>query len=58
MIAIVDFSHVVPGEIVAISINPDFTGKGYGSQKAKATYLRWGRDTVGWAIYLFRRRTV
>ena len=22
--------------------------------KAKATYLRWGRDTFGWAIYLFR----
>ena len=24
--------------------------------KGKATYLRWGRDTVGWAIYVFRRR--
>lgn len=23
---------------------------------AKAAYLRWGRDTVGWAIYVFRRR--
>jgi len=22
--------------------------------KAKASYLRWGRDTVGWAIYVFR----
>jgi len=22
----------------------------------KATYLRWGRDTLGWAIYVFRRR--
>ncbi len=21
----------------------------------KATYLRWGRDTLGWAIYVFRR---
>jgi hypothetical protein len=20
----------------------------------KATYLQWGRDTVGWAIYLFK----
>ena len=25
-------------------------------EKAKATYLRWGRDTLGWAIYMFRRR--
>lgn len=25
--------------------------------KNKAVYLRWGRDTVGWAIYLFRRGT-
>ncbi|NQU44997.1 hypothetical protein HQ520_17055 [bacterium] len=24
--------------------------------KAKATYLRWGRDTLGWAIYVFRHR--
>lgn len=23
--------------------------------KQKATYLRWGRDTLGWAIYVFRR---
>ena len=22
--------------------------------KAKAAYLRWGRDTVGWAMYVFR----
>jgi SAM-dependent methyltransferase len=22
----------------------------------KAAYLRWGRDTTGWAIYVFRRR--
>ena len=22
----------------------------------KATYLRWGRDTLGWAIYVFRRK--
>jgi hypothetical protein len=21
----------------------------------KAAYLRWGRDTLGWAIYVFRR---
>lgn len=24
--------------------------------KSKDTYLRWGRDTVGWAIYVFRGR--
>jgi hypothetical protein len=25
--------------------------------KNKAMYLQWGRDTLGWAIYAFRRRT-
>jgi len=25
-------------------------------EKERATYLRWGRDTLGWAIYVFRRR--
>jgi SAM-dependent methyltransferase len=24
--------------------------------KDRAAYLRWGRDTVGWSIYVFRRR--
>jgi SAM-dependent methyltransferase len=24
--------------------------------KAKVVYLRWGRDTLGWAIYVFRHR--
>jgi SAM-dependent methyltransferase len=24
--------------------------------KEKAVYLRWGRDTLGWAIYVFRHR--
>jgi hypothetical protein len=24
--------------------------------KGKSAYLRWGRDTLGWAIYVFRRR--
>jgi len=24
--------------------------------KAKLSYLRWGRDTLGWAMYAFRRR--
>ena len=26
-------------------------------EKAKAVYVRWGRETLGWAIYVFRRRT-
>jgi SAM-dependent methyltransferase len=26
--------------------------------KDKVSYLRWGRDTVGWSIYVFRRRPV
>lgn len=26
-------------------------------EKEKQIYLRWGRDTIGWAIYLFRRRS-
>ena len=25
------------------------------SAKARDTYLRWGRDTLGWALYLFRK---
>jgi len=25
--------------------------------KERQVYLRWGRDTLGWAIYMFRRRT-
>lgn len=25
-------------------------------EKGKTTYLRWGRNTLGWAIYVFRRR--
>lgn len=25
--------------------------------KARAAYLRWGRDTIGWAIYVFRARS-
>ncbi|MGF3499082.1 MAG: hypothetical protein ACQXXL_05590 [Candidatus Methanosuratincola sp.] len=25
-------------------------------RKEKENYLRWGRDTIGWATYLFRKR--
>ena len=31
---------------------PDLVGR---VAKEKAGYLRWGRDTLGWAIYVFRR---
>jgi len=24
--------------------------------KAKLAYLRWGRDTLGWAMYVFRHQ--
>jgi len=26
-------------------------------EKERTTYLRWGRDTLGWSIYVFRQRT-
>jgi SAM-dependent methyltransferase len=31
---------------------PELTGR---VAKERLTYLRWGRDAVGWAIYVFRR---
>ncbi len=37
--------------------DPDLAAVVERVEKAKATYLRWGRDTLGWAIYIFRRRT-
>ena len=33
---------------------PELTGR---VARERATYLRWGRDTLGWAIYVFWRRT-
>ena len=36
--------------------DPDLAAVVERVEKAKATYLRWGRDTLGWAIYMFRRR--
>ena len=36
--------------------DPDLAALVERVEKAKATYLRWGRDTLGWAIYMFRRR--
>jgi SAM-dependent methyltransferase len=36
--------------------DPDLPELGERVAKAKAAYLRWGRDTLGWAIYVFRHR--
>jgi cyclopropane fatty-acyl-phospholipid synthase-like methyltransferase len=36
--------------------DPDLAAVVERVKKAKAAYLRWGRDTLGWAIYMFRRR--
>ena len=36
--------------------DPDLTEIAARVSKAKLTYLRWGRDTLGWAIYVFRLR--
>jgi SAM-dependent methyltransferase len=36
--------------------DPDLAEVALRVEKARATYLRWGRDTLGWAIYMFRRR--
>jgi SAM-dependent methyltransferase len=34
--------------------DPDVTEVAERVSKAKTAYLRWGRDTLGWAIYMFR----
>lgn len=36
--------------------DPDLAEVAERVNKAKAAYLRWGRDTLGWAIYLFKSR--
>jgi hypothetical protein len=38
--------------------DPDLTEVAERVSKAKTAYLRWGRDTLGWAIYMFRSRSV
>jgi ubiquinone/menaquinone biosynthesis C-methylase UbiE len=38
--------------------DPDLAAVVEQVERAKATYLRWGRDTLGWAIYMFRRSSV
>ncbi|HIH89093.1 TPA: hypothetical protein HA344_07800 [Candidatus Bathyarchaeota archaeon] len=35
--------------------DPDITDLRAVNERYKETYLRWGRDTVGWCIYLFRK---
>ncbi len=36
--------------------DPDLVDVGERVARNKVGYLRWGRDTVGWAIYVFRHR--
>ncbi len=36
--------------------DPDLAELAERVSKAKSAYLRWGRDTLGWAIYMFRSR--
>jgi hypothetical protein len=38
--------------------DPDLAAVVEQVERAKAAYLRWGRDTLGWAIYMFRRSSV
>lgn len=38
------------------SDDPDLRELVHRVAKERAAYLRWGRDTLGWAIYVFRRR--
>ena len=38
--------------------DPDLAEVAERVNKAKAAYLHWGRDTLGWAIYVFRSRSV
>lgn len=37
--------------------DPDLTGLVDRVNNQKAAYIRWGRETLGWAIYLFRSRS-
>jgi len=37
--------------------DPDLAAVAEQVEKARATYLRRGRDMLGWAIYLFRKPT-
>ena len=38
--------------------DPDLKELAARVSKGKESYLRWGRETLGWAIYLFRKSTV
>lgn len=38
--------------------DPDLREVGERVNRGKAAYLRWGRDTLGWAIYVFRAPSV
>jgi ubiquinone/menaquinone biosynthesis C-methylase UbiE len=45
-----DFARIHPED-------PDLKGLVDRVNNQKAAYLRWGRETLGWAIYLFRSRS-
>ena len=48
--ATAEYAHTHPDD-------PDLAEVVERVSKAKAAYLRWGRDTLGWAIYMFRSRS-
>lgn len=47
--ASVDYAHSHPKD-------PDLRELARRVGEEKTAYLRWGRDTIGWAIYVFRRQ--
>ena len=38
------------------SDNPELLELLERTRTGKESYLRWGRDTIGWAVYVFRKR--
>jgi SAM-dependent methyltransferase len=46
--AVAEYAAAYPGD-------PDLPEIRRRSGKARDIYLRWGRDTLGWALYLFRK---
>lgn len=43
-----DYIRDNPGDPNVVELRADY-------EKGKSSYLRWGRDTMGWCIYLFRK---
>ena len=48
--------HATSELLARTQIPPDLPELIERVEKAKAAYLRWGRETLGWAIYVFRSR--